>query len=124
MTTESDVVATRQQVREAAKAMGFGLTDITRIVTSVSELTRNIYVYAGEGQVHWNYVEDKAKKGIEIVFEDQGPGIENLEHAMEPGLSTGKGLGMGLVGSKRLMDEFDIQTKVGVGTTVTIRKWV
>lgn len=120
---EGDIVRARKIVRDAATAMGFGLTDVTRIVTAASELTRNIYHYAKCGCMRWRTVNESGKVGLELVFEDHGPGIPDLAKAMEPGYSTGKTLGMGLPGSKRLMDELTIESTVGQGTTVTVRKW-
>ncbi len=120
---ESDIVAARRTVREAAVRLGFGITDVTRIVTAASELARNIFKYAGEGVMRWRYLEAGGRSGIEIQFVDHGPGIEDVNRALEEGYSTGGGLGMGLPGARRLMDELDIQSTVGQGTTVTLRKW-
>jgi serine/threonine-protein kinase RsbT len=120
---EYDIVMTRKAVRLASVECGFQLANVTRIVTAASELSRNIILYAGSGTVTWDEVEDDAK-GIEIVFTDSGPGIADLEQALRPGYTSGKGLGMGLPGSKRLMDEFHIESTVGEGTVVTIRKWL
>jgi serine/threonine-protein kinase RsbT len=124
ITSEDDIVMARKVVREAAAALGFGLTDVTRIVTAASELTRNIYHYANSGVMRWRSVNQTAKVGLELTFEDKGPGIPDVEKAMEAGFSTGKGLGMGLPGAKRLMDELTIESKVGKGTTVVVRKWL
>jgi serine/threonine-protein kinase RsbT len=121
---ESDLVLARKVVREAASAIGFGVTDVTRIVTAASELTRNMYLYAGSGSATWRRVRDGAREGLEVVFADRGPGIANIEQAMQPGFTTSKGLGMGLPGAKRLMDEMTIVSAPGAGTTVTIRKWL
>lgn len=119
-----DVILSRQLAREMARELGFGLADQTRITTAVSELSRNIYLYAGTGRVIIKAVSESAKKGIEIVADDKGPGIPNIELAMQDGYSTSKALGQGLPGTKRLMDEFEIKSEAGVGTTVTIRKWL
>ena len=124
ISTESDIVTARRFVREAAAALGFGLVDVTRIVTAASELTRNIYQYAGSGVMRWRPLRHGGRSGLEIVFEDQGPGIADVEKAMELGFSTGKGLGLGLPGAKRLMDEMTIESKAGAGTTVRVRKWL
>ncbi len=121
--TENDIVMARKSVREAAVTLGFGVTDVTRIVTAASELTRNIYVYAGSGIMRWHSIND-SNVGLELVFEDKGPGIIDVKLAMEPGYSTGKGLGMGLPGTKRLMDEMDVLSEIGKGTTIRIRKWL
>jgi serine/threonine-protein kinase RsbT len=124
ITSENDIVMARKVVREASTALGFGLTDVTRIVTAASELTRNIYHYAKSGIMHWRSLNQGVRVGLELTFEDNGPGIADIEKAMEPGYSTGKGLGMGLPGSKRLMDEMTIESTVGKGTTVVVRKWL
>lgn len=121
--TEYDIVTARKAVRQAAMECGFGLTDVTRIVTAASELSRNIFVYAGTGTVRWAGV-TRDTDGLEITFEDHGPGIPDLELALEPGYTTGKSLGMGLPGSKRLMDELELTSTPGEGTTVIIRKWL
>jgi serine/threonine-protein kinase RsbT len=118
-----DIILSRQLAREMARELGFGLADQTRITTAVSELSRNIYLYAGTGRVIIKAV-SSAKKGIEIVAKDKGPGIPDIELAMQDGYSTSKALGQGLPGTKRLMDEFEIKSEVEVGTTVTIRKWL
>ena len=124
ITSENDIVMARKVVRDAATALGFGLTDVTRIVTAASELTRNIYHYAESGVMRWRSLNQGALVGLELTFEDSGPGIADLEKAMEMGFSTGKGLGMGLPGAKRLMDELVIESTVGKGTTVVVRKWL
>jgi serine/threonine-protein kinase RsbT len=122
--SEGDLVTIRKVVREIATEIGFGLTDVTRIVTAASELARNAYVYAGLGVVHWRIVNASGHMGIELVFEDHGPGIVNVEQAMRPGFSTSKGLGLGLPGAKRLMDEMEIQSAANMGTIVTVRKYL
>ena len=124
ITSENDIVMARKIVRDAATTLGFGLTDVTRIVTAASELTRNIYHYAKSGVMRWRSLNHGARAGLELTFEDSGPGIPDVEKAMEPGFSTGKGLGMGLPGSKRLMDELTIESAVGKGTTVVVCKWL
>jgi serine/threonine-protein kinase RsbT len=120
---ESDIVAARRAVRDAASRFGFGVTDVTRIVTAASELARNVFKYAGSGVMRWRYLEEGSRSGIELQFEDRGPGIEDVDRAMEEGYSTGGGLGMGLPGARRLMDEMEIHSNVGQGTTVTLKKW-
>ena len=122
--SENDIVMARKIVRDTATALGFGLTDVTRIVTAASELTRNIYHYAKSGVVHWRALNQGAKVGLELTFEDRGPGIPDIDKAMEMGFSTGNGLGLGLPGAKRLMDEMTIASTVGQGTTVVVRKWL
>ena len=124
ITSENDIVMARKIVREAATALGFGITDVTRIVTAASELTRNIYHYAKSGVMHWRALNQGARTGLELTFADRGPGIPDIEKAMEMGYSTGKGMGLGLPGSKRLMDEMTIESTVGQGTTVVVRKWL
>lgn len=120
-----DIILARQIAREMAKELGFGLADQTRITTAVSELSRNIYQYAGAGRVVIRALSESAKKGMEVVAEDKGPGIPDIEMAMQDGYSTRKGsLGQGLPGTKRLMDGFEIKSEKGKGTTVTIRKWL
>ena len=119
-----DIILARQIAREMAKELGFGLADQTRITTAVSELSRNIYTFAGTGRVVVKALSESAKKGMEIIAEDRGPGIPDIELAMQDGYATSKGLGQGLPGTKRLMDEFEIKSEMGKGTTVTIRKWL
>lgn len=124
ITGESDIVIVRQFVRDRAREVGFGITDVTRIVTAASELTRNIYLYAGQGGLAWQKLSEQHRVGIELIFQDQGPGIPNIDEAMEVGFSTNGLLGLGLPGVKRLMDEMEIVSEVGQGTTVTVRKWM
>jgi len=126
VTGEDGIVAARQYSREAAKGLGFGLVDQSRIATAVSELARNVVRYAtgGRGEVRIRALRaPDARTGIEIVVCDEGPGIPNVDQAMRDGFSTGHGLGMGLPGTRRLMDEMSIDSALGRGTTVTIRKW-
>jgi serine/threonine-protein kinase RsbT len=120
--SEADIVTARRVVRQEATVLGFGLTDVTRIVTAASELVRNIYLYAGSGVMRWRHLERGPDVGLELTFEDHGPGIVDVTTAMQLGFSTSKGLGMGLPGAKRLMDEMTVESKVGKGTTVTVRK--
>lgn len=120
---DRDVIQARQTVRAIAKDIGFSLTDQTRITTAVSELARNIAQYAGRGVVRIRSLEDRGRVGIEVRAEDQGPGISDVEQALEEGKSTGGGMGLGLSGAKRLMDEFEISSTPNVGTMVLIRKW-
>jgi serine/threonine-protein kinase RsbT len=122
--SENDIVSARRLVRNAAVAAGFGLTDVTRIVTAASELTRNIYVHAKSGVMRWRFLKSESKVGLELTFEDSGLGIPNVAKAMEAGYSTGNGLGMGLPGAKRLTDEMTVHSEVGKGTTVVVRKWL
>ena len=120
---ESDVIVVRQTVRKITNFIEMGLTDTTRVVTAASELARNVFLYAKSGFMHWQIIDNHSCRGIELVFVDQGPGIPDIEQAMQEGYTTSKGLGMGLPGSRRLVDEMEIVSKVGKGTTVTIKKW-
>ncbi|MCL4531983.1 MAG: anti-sigma regulatory factor [Actinobacteria bacterium] len=122
--SEGDIVEVRRKVREEATCLGFGITDVTRIVTAASELARNIYLYAGSGVMTWRSLDSPERVGLELVFIDSGPGIADQEQAMQPGYSTSGGLGLGLPGAKRLMDEFEIESVPGSGTKVTGRKWL
>jgi serine/threonine-protein kinase RsbT len=121
---EGDIVAVRKAIRSAAQELGFSTTDNTRIVTAASELCRNTYKYAGEGVMRWRALNSGGPVGIEIVFEDCGPGIADIDQAMRPGFTTGKGLGLGLPGAKRLMDEMKVTSEPGRGTTVSVVKWM
>jgi serine/threonine-protein kinase RsbT len=120
---EPDIAAARRTVRDVATKLGFGVTETARIVTAASELGRNVHKYAGKGVMHWQAIANGQTNGLELRFEDHGPGIADIEEALREGYSTGKGLGMGLPGAKRLMDELEIQSTMGEGTTVTVRKW-
>lgn len=122
--TEWDIVAARQLGRNEAKAIGFGAVDQARITTAISELARNIYLYARAGEVTIERIHETEKKGIRIIAKDKGPGINDLRKVMEDGYSTSGGLGAGLPGVKRLMDFMDIQSSVGSGTVVVIEKWI
>jgi serine/threonine-protein kinase RsbT len=122
--TANDVVAARRSVRDAAVQLGFGETDVTRIVTATSELARNIFKYAGQGVMRWRLVQANGRSGLELQFVDQGPGIADIHQAFRDGYSTSGGMGMGLPGAKRLMDQFEIESVVGQGTSVTMKKWL
>lgn len=121
---EGDIVAVRKIVRTVAQDLGFGLTDVTRIVTAASELARNIFHYAGTGTLRWQTLGPDRRQGLELVFADRGPGIPDVARAMQPGYTTGKGMGLGLPGAKRLLDELIVASVVGQATTVTARKWL
>ena len=121
--SDEDIVAIRHATRAWASQLGFSLVDQTKVVTAASELARNAIVYGGGGSATLEVVSDGGRKGLRLVFVDQGPGIADLEAAMRPGFSTGTGLGLGLSGSKRLVNEFDITSRPGEGTKVTIVKW-
>lgn len=123
---EDGIVAARQTAREVARGLGLGMVDQSRIATAVSELARNVARYAtgGRGEAIVREVSSPdGRVGLEVVVRDEGPGIANLNRAMQDGYTSGSGLGMGLPGTRRLMDEFTIDSAPGAGTTVTIRKW-
>lgn len=122
--TEWDIVAARQQGRIAAKELGFSTVDQARITTAISELARNIYLYAGHGEIHISNVYKANRIGLQIISTDKGPGISDIRQVMEDGYSTSGGLGAGLPGVKRLMDHFQIDSTLGEGTTITIIKWL
>ncbi len=122
--TEWDIVAARQLGRNEAKVIGFGTVDQARITTVISELARNIYLYARVGEVTMERIHENGKSGIRITATDKGPGISNLKKVMEDGFSTSGGLGTGLPGIKRLMDEMEIHSSVESGTVVIVEKWI
>lgn len=121
--SDLDIVAARQKGRELAAELGFSATDLTLIATAISELARNIVVYAKSGEIRVSRIEQADRKGIMIVARDRGPGIRSIRDALRDGFSTSGSLGLGLPGVKRLMDEFEIESADGRGTTVTVRKW-
>jgi serine/threonine-protein kinase RsbT len=121
---EGDIVVARQKGRELAAARGLSRTEQTLVATAISEVARNIVVYARRGEVVLAPLDDRGRQGLLVVARDEGPGIANPELAMREGFSTGKSLGMGLPGAKRLMDEFELSSTIGKGTTVTMKKWV
>jgi serine/threonine-protein kinase RsbT len=121
--SSEDVVGVRQAVRQRAVELGFNLIDQTKIVTAASELARNTLTYGGGGSVRLDSLEEGPRRGLRLVFEDQGPGIANLELAMKDGYTTGNGLGLGLSGARRLSNEFAIDSRPGEGTRVTIVRW-
>lgn len=122
--SEGDIVVARKIVRDATTELGFSITDVTRVVTASSELTRNMFHYAGGGLMVWRCLAEEDRVGLELSFIDEGPGISDVDKAMEPGFTTGKGLGLGLPGARKLMDEMAIQSQVGKGTRVQVRKWL
>lgn len=122
--TEWDIVAARQLGRNVAKELGFGTVDQARITTSISELARNIFIYANKGQVCIEKIYEKGHAGLRIVAVDNGPGIADIRLAMEDGYSTSGGLGAGLPGVKRLMDEFHIVSSLETGTEINAIKWI
>jgi len=120
---EIDIVRARQAVRNWAKELGFSLLDQTKIVTAASELARNVLVHGGGGCMRIEALNEGARRGLRLNFEDQGPGIPDIELALRDGYTTGGGIGLGLSGSKRLVNDFEIASKVGEGTRVTVVKW-
>ena len=121
--TDADVVTARQEARTMGAGLGFSSTDLTLLATAISEIARNITTYAGEGEVALRALNDGARVGIEVVATDDGPGIDDVELAMQDGFTTGSGLGLGLPGTRRLVDEFELETRPGAGTTVRLVKW-
>ena len=122
--TEWDIVAARQLGRNEAKKSGFGTVDQARITTAISELARNIYLYAGKGKIEIMRLSENDLYGITIIASDDGPGIRDMRKVMEDGFSTSGGLGAGMPGVKRLMDEFKVDTELGKGTIITTTKWL
>lgn len=121
--SDEDVVRVRQLVRTIAVTVRLSLVDQTKLVTAASELARNTLVYGGGGSAEVTVVDNDTRRGVRIVFADSGPGIADLDLALTDGYTTGGGLGLGLSGARRLVDEFDIDTAVGRGTRITITKW-
>jgi serine/threonine-protein kinase RsbT len=122
--SESDIVAARQYGRALAAQLGFSPGQQTLIATAISEMARNILQYARHGEVVLTVAQADGRSGIVVVARDQGPGIADIAQAMQDGYSTSRGLGLGLPGARRLMDDFDIVSEVGKGTTVTMKKWL
>jgi len=120
---EQDVVLARQQARKLATECGMRLIDLTKLVTAVSELARNTMVYGGGGDMDWQILDDNHKVGLRLTFRDEGPGIPDIKLAMTDGWTSGSGLGLGLTGAKRLVDEFELNTEPGKGTRITITRW-
>jgi serine/threonine-protein kinase RsbT len=123
LTNEHDIVLSRQAVRRMAQQQGFSLVDQTKMVTAASELARNAVIYGGGGTLKWAMLSEGVKRGLRLTFEDRGPGIANLDLAMTDGWSSGSGLGLGLTGTRRLVNEFEIESTLGVGTRVVITRW-
>jgi len=121
--SSADVVLVRQAVRQLAVELRFSLIDQTKIVTAASELARKTLDYGGGGMVKLEALQEGIRRGLRLTFEDKGPGIPDIELALKDGFTTGGGLGMGLSGTKRLVNEFNIVSEVGKGTCVTITKW-
>lgn len=120
---EQDVVLARQTARKLATECGMRLVDLTKMVTAVSELARNTVVYGGGGDMDWEILDDHGRVGLRLLFRDEGPGIPDLKLAMTDGWTSGGGLGLGLTGAKRLVDEFELDTAPGQGTRITITRW-
>jgi serine/threonine-protein kinase RsbT len=123
VTHDADVVTARQLGREMAKATGFYGSDLTLIATAISEIARNIVSYAQRGELVFSQVQEGPRRGLMVVARDEGPGIPDIDLAMSDGFSTGNSLGLGLPGARRLMDEFEIESRLGEGTTIVMRKW-
>lgn len=121
--TEQDVVAARQLVRKLSTESGFSLVEQTKMVTATSELARNTVTYGGGGEMQWELLLEGIRRGVRLTFLDQGPGIPDIGLAMTDGWTSGNGMGMGLSGAKRLVNEFDIQSAPGMGTRVMITRW-
>jgi serine/threonine-protein kinase RsbT len=121
--TDADIVEARRCMRDLAKPLELSSGDLAMVATAVSELARNILVYAGGGTIDVSLIDKNRHRGVLVVAQDKGPGIADIKLAMQDGFSTSNGLGLGLPGSDRLMDEFDLVSEVGVGTTVTAKKW-
>ena len=124
ITRDDDVIMARQKGRELAAQVGFSGSDLTLIVTAISEIARNIVFHARKGEIVLCAVSQNELQGVLVVADDNGPGISDLETAMEDGFSTGKLPGFGLSGARRLMDEFEIISEAGRGTTITMKKWM
>ena len=121
--TDADVVTARQEARAMGAGLGFSSTDLTLLATAISEVARNITTYAGEGEVALRVIHRAGRDGIEVTATDQGPGIDDVERALQDGFTTGNGLGLGLPGTRRLVDEFELQSEQGAGTTIRLVKW-
>jgi serine/threonine-protein kinase RsbT len=120
---EADIVASRQLVRKLAQQLGFSLVDQTKMITAASELSRNTVTYGGGGEMAWEIVDQGPRRGLRLRFRDQGPGIPDIALALTDGWTSGKGMGLGLSGSRRLVHDFDIQSSVGTGTCVSVTRW-
>jgi len=123
LVSEQDIVTVRQTIRKVAQQIGFSIVDQTKIVTAASELVRNAVVYGGGGSVEWEMLAENGKQGLQLTVSDNGPGIADLSLAMKDGWSSGSGLGLGLPGAKRLVNDFKITSQPGSGTTVTVIRW-
>ncbi len=124
ITSEDDLMQIKASVKRIVALLGFSLVNQTKIITAAAELSRNTLIYGRGGNFKISVLDDNRRKGVQMIFADSGPGIENLDQALKDGFTSGHGMGLGLGGSKRLMDDFDIKSTVGVGTTVCVTKWV
>jgi serine/threonine-protein kinase RsbT len=123
VSSDTDIVLARQKGRALAVGLGFSASDATLVATAISELARNIVLYAGQGEIILKRLDNGGRTGVSVVARDDGPGIPDIDHAMQDGYSTSGRLGLGLPGVRRLMDEFEIVSDAGKGTCVTVRKW-
>ena len=121
--SQQDVVSARQVIRTAAQQIGMSIVDQTKIVTAASELARNAVIYGNGGVLEWEVVSENGRRGLRLIISDRGPGIADLTLAMKDGWTSGNGLGLGLPGAKRLVNEFEIVTAPGSGTKVTVTRW-
>ncbi|MES2595939.1 MAG: anti-sigma regulatory factor [Verrucomicrobiota bacterium] len=121
--SENDIVYVRQAVRKWAIEIKCSLVDQTKVVTAASELARNLLIYGGGGHVTLQHLQEGLRNGVRAIFEDEGPGIPDIELALKDGFTSGKGMGLGLGGAKRLVNEFDLHSEVNKGTRITITKW-
>lgn len=121
--SEEDIVGSRQKVRALTQALKFSLVDQTKLITAASELSRNTLVHGGGGAMRWELLDDGVRRGVRLHFEDTGPGIPDLKLALTDGWTSGKGMGLGLPGSKRLVHEFELHSVPGQGTRVSITRW-
>jgi len=121
--SSADVVTARRMVREWAQGLGLSILDLTKVVTAASELARNAVVHGGGGVMHVQVVQAGDREGLRVIFKDQGPGIPEIERAMQDGYTTGGGMGIGLPGAKRLVNEFDLLSTAAEGTCITIVRW-
>lgn len=121
---QADIVLARQTGRDIAKRLGFVGSDLTLIATAISEVARNIVEYAGSGEVVFTQAVQGARRGLTVIARDQGPGIADIERALQDGFTTGAGLGLGLPGTRRLMHDFELVSAPGAGTTITMTRWI
>ena len=121
--SEADIVASRQKVRVLTQQLKFSLVDQTKMITAASELSRNALIHGGGGRMRWEFVERNGRRGLKLHFEDEGRGIEDIALALTDGWTSGNGMGLGLPGSKRLVNDFDLDSAPGAGTRVRITKW-